>query len=95
MFYQGAMMKLILRTLFVALAAIAITSTALGMADKPGSKDYPGLTRLQDYYITSYQELRFDSFTFRISENGKEKKQDIEGHRYSFRYDYDSQRDAS
>ncbi len=88
-------MKLIFRTLFVALAAVAITSTAFAQSDKPGSKDYPGLTRPQGFYIDSYRELRFDSFTFRISENGKEKKQDVEGHRYSFTYRYDSHRDAS
>ncbi len=88
-------MKHFFCTLLMALAAVAITSTAFGLADKPGSKDYPGLTRLQGYNITEYQELRFDSFTFRVTENGKEKKQDIEGHRYHFRYDYDSQRDPS
>ena len=88
-------MKRILRALLVVLAALAITSTAFGMADKPGSKDYPGLTRPQGYYITSYQELRFDTFAFRVAEDSKEKKQDVEGHRYSFRYDYDSQRDPA
>ncbi len=88
-------MRLIFRTLFVALAALTLTSTAFGATDVPGSKDYPGLTRPQGFNITSYQELRFDSFTFRISENGKEKTQTVEGHRYSFRFDYDSQRDPS
>jgi len=40
-------MKLFFRTLLVALAAIAITSTAFGQVDDfPGSKDYPGITRM-------------------------------------------------
>ncbi len=88
-------MKFIFRTLLVALAALAVTSTAFGQTDTAGSKDYPGLTRLQGYYIDSYNELRFDSFTFRVTENGKEKKQVVEGHRYYSRYRYNSQRDPS
>ena len=89
-------MKLIVRSMLVALAAIAVTSIiAFAQTDKPGSKDYPGLTRPQNYNITDYEELRFDSFTFRVMENGREKKQDVQGHHYSFRYDYNSQRDPS
>jgi len=88
-------MKFIFRTLLVALAALTVVSTSFGQTDRPGSKDYPGLTRPQNYNITDFRELRFDSFTFRVTENGHEKKQDVEGHRYSFRYDYNSQRDPS
>jgi outer membrane protein OmpA-like peptidoglycan-associated protein len=88
-------MKLYVRTLLVALAAIAFTSTAFGQTDVTGSKDYPGLTRPQNYYIDDYKELRFDSFTFRVMENGREKKQDVEGHHYYFGYRYNSQRDPS
>jgi outer membrane protein OmpA-like peptidoglycan-associated protein len=88
-------MKLFFRTLLVALAAIAVTSIAFGQTDVAGSKDYPGLTRPQNYYIDDYKELRFDSFTFRVTENGREKKQDIEGHHYYFGYRYNSQRDPS
>jgi outer membrane protein OmpA-like peptidoglycan-associated protein len=92
---QGAIMKLFFRTLLVALAAVVITSTAFGQTDTPGSKDYPGLTRPQNYYIDDYRELRFDSFTFRVMENGHEKKQDVEGHHYYFGYRYNSQRDPA
>jgi outer membrane protein OmpA-like peptidoglycan-associated protein len=93
--YQGAFMKIALRPLLVALAALIVTSTAFGQTDTKGSKDYPGLTRLQGYYIDSYNELRFDSFTFRVTENGKEKKQVVEGHHYYFTYRYNTQRDPS
>ncbi len=88
-------MKLVFRTLLVALAAIAVTSIAFGQTDTQGSKDYPGLTRPQNYYIDNYKELRFDSFTFRVMENGREKKQDVEGHHYYFTYRYNFQRDPS
>ena len=85
----------IARSTLLVLIVVMTVPFALSQTDVPGSKDYPGLSRLQGYNITSYRELRFDSFTFRIMENGKEKKQDVEGHRYSFRYDYDSNRNAS
>ncbi len=88
-------MKFFCRTLLVALAALTIASTAFSQTDTQGSKDYPGLSRLQGYYIDSYKELRFDSFTFRVTENGREKKQDVEGHHYYFTYRYNSQQDPS
>jgi outer membrane protein OmpA-like peptidoglycan-associated protein len=88
-------MKFIFRTLLVALSALTVASTAFGQTDTKGSKDYPGLTRLQGYYIDSYNELRFDSFTFRVTENSKEKKQVVEGHHYYFTYRYNSQPDPS
>ena len=88
-------MKVFVRNLLVTLALVTLTSTAFAMEDLPGSKDYPGLSRLHGYHITRYQEWRFDSFTFRVTEAGKEKKQAVEGHRYSFRFDYDTQGNAS
>ena len=88
-------MKLSLRSLLMAIAVVTLTLTAFAVEDLPGSKDYPGLTRLQGYHITRYQEWRFDTFTFRVTEAGKEKKQAVEGHRYAFRFDYDTPGNAS
>ena len=88
-------MKIFLRILLVALGVIAVSSIAFAQTDTAGSKDYPGLTRPQNFYIDSYNELRFDSFTFRVMENGHEKKQDVEGHRYYFVYRYNAQKDPS
>jgi outer membrane protein OmpA-like peptidoglycan-associated protein len=84
-----------LRSTLLVLIAVMTVPYALSQTDRPGSKDYPGLTRPQNYYIDDYQELRFDSFTFRVTENGREKKQDVEGHHYYFGYRYNSQRDPS
>ena len=78
-------MKLNFRTLLVALAALSIASTTFGQEDKPGSKDYPGLTRMPGYSITQYEDNSFDSFDFQLA-GGKTEK--VEGHHYSFRYDY-------
>ncbi len=69
----------------VALVALTIP-LAFGQTDSPGSKDYPGITRMPGYYIAEYQEKPFDSFAFTVTEGGKQKEQAVEGHRYDFRY---------
>jgi hypothetical protein len=79
-------MKLILRTLLVALAAIAVASTAFGQTDVAGSKDYPGITRMPGYYIDSYEEMQFSSFTFTVTQGSKTTKQPVEGHWYHIKY---------
>jgi hypothetical protein len=80
------MMKLLFRTLLVALAAIAITSTAFGQADRAGSKDYPGITRMPGFYIESYSEIQFDSATFTVDRNGKKTPQAIKGRTIKIQY---------
>jgi len=79
-------MKLVLRCLFVALAATAFTAIALSQDDVAGSKDYPGITRMPGYYIYDYSELPFDSYTFTVKEGGKTKDAKVEGHKYDFRF---------
>ncbi|MGD0293064.1 MAG: OmpA family protein [Terracidiphilus sp.] len=79
-------MKLILRTLLVALAALTIASTAFGQTDVPGSKDYPGISRMPGFYIKVFKEAQFDSYDFSVQEAGKEKKQPVEGHWYKYEY---------
>ena len=58
-----------------------------GKADRAGSKDYPGISRMPGYYIEDYRDSQFDSFEFTVTENGVDKKVPVEGHLYSFRYD--------
>jgi outer membrane protein OmpA-like peptidoglycan-associated protein len=79
-------MKLILRSLLVALAAIAGTSTAFGQTDVAGSKDYPGIARMPGFFIGDYKYSQFDSFSFWVSEGGKDKQVPVEGKMYTFRY---------
>ena len=78
-------MKLFFRTLLVALAAIAITSTAFGQ-DYPGSKDYPGITRMPGMEITEYHDFQFDSAKFTVTQNGKQTDQTIEGRKVVIHY---------
>ena len=80
-------MKLFFRTLLVALAAIAITSTAFGDADdRAGSKDYPGITRMPGFWVDAYSDVQFDSATFVVDRNGKKTNQTIEGRTIKIHY---------
>jgi OmpA-OmpF porin, OOP family len=72
--------------LFAGLVALMTLPCAFGQADLPGSKDYPGISRMPGYYIANYQESPFDSFAFTVTEGGKEKQQSVEGRRFNFRY---------
>jgi outer membrane protein OmpA-like peptidoglycan-associated protein len=80
-------MKLIFRTLLVALAAFTIASTTFGQTDKPGSKDYPGITRMPGMYIYGYSDMQFDSAVFRVTQNGKKSDQTIEGRKVVIDYE--------
>ena len=80
-------MKFVLRTLLVALAALTVTSTAFGQTDKPGSKDYPGITRMPGMYIYGYSDMKFDSAVFRVTQNGKKTDQTIEGRKVVIDYE--------
>jgi len=80
-------MKLIFRTLLVALAALAIASTAFGQTDWAGSTDYPGITRMPGFYIYRYSDIQFDSAKFPVTQNGKKTDQTIEGRKVVIEYD--------
>jgi OOP family OmpA-OmpF porin len=72
--------------LFAGLVALTTVPFAFGQADLPGSKDYPGISRMPGYYIAEYQETPFDSVAFTVAQGGKTQEQTVEGHRYDFRY---------
>ena len=80
-------MKRNLQPMVVALTCVLVAPMVFGQTDQPGSRDYPGISRMPGYYISSYKESQFDSFAFTTKEGGKEKKQAVEGKRYDFRYD--------
>ena len=80
-------MKLIFRTLLVTLAAITIASTAFGQADAEGSKDFPGITRMPNTFLQSYNHLKFDAFKFPVATvHNQNQYKSIEGERYFIRY---------
>ena len=85
-------MKLISRTLLVALAAFTLISptTASGQqVDRAGYKDYPGISRVPGFILREYGdcvETAFDAHDFWVTENGKDTKKSVEGHKYYYRY---------
>jgi len=68
------------------LCKLTIVSLAWGQSDTPGSKDYPGITRMPGYYIDEYKEAQFDSATFQVTQGGKQSDQEIEGHTIKIHY---------
>ena len=80
-------MKRPLHAILVALLWVLMAPMASGQQDRDGSKEYPGLSRMPGYYIEDYRESQFDSFTFTVMENGKEKQVPVEGRTYRYRYD--------
>jgi outer membrane protein OmpA-like peptidoglycan-associated protein len=80
-------MKFIFRTLLVALAAITITSTAFGQSDAEGSKDFPGITRMSNTFLQTYNHIKFDSYKFPIATvHNQTQYQTVEGEHYFIRY---------
>jgi outer membrane protein OmpA-like peptidoglycan-associated protein len=85
-------MKLVLRTLLLALAALTLISPtpASGQqVDRAGCKDYPGISRVPGFILREVgdcEETAFDAHNFLVTENGKDTKKSVEGHMYHFRY---------
>jgi OmpA-OmpF porin, OOP family len=67
--------------------ALFITGPCLfGQTDIEGSKDYPGISRMPNYYIYEYQDTPFDAYEFRVADGDSWKEQTVEGHRVDIRY---------
>ena len=85
-------MKLIFRTLLVALAALTLISPAPAsgqQVDRAGYKDYPGISRVPGFILREYGdcvETAFDAYKFWVKENGKNVQKSVEGHMFYFRY---------
>ena len=72
-------MRRALRSALCSLVAVIMVSSAFSQADIAGSRDCSGVARMPNTFIRSYKSSVFDSFTFPVTENNKEKKQDVEG----------------
>lgn len=71
-------------TMFGILALVIACDVSTAAAqDVPGSKDHPLLSRMANFYISSYKESEFDSYRF----IGADKKPaSVEGHKYYLEY---------
>ena len=80
-------MKFIFRALLVALIALTVASTAFCQADAEGSKDYPGISRMPNTFLQTYNHLQYDAFKFPIATvHNQYQYQSVEGERYFIRY---------
>ena len=79
-------MKRILQVAAFVLLYLSIAQAALAQADLPGSKDFPGITRMPDTFISAYTYSKFDSFDFVVKDGNREKKEPVEGARTFLRY---------
>jgi OmpA-OmpF porin, OOP family len=74
-------MKRIIFLLFLMLSGIA---PLIAQEDREGSKDPALFTRMPGYHIYRYDDLQFDKYEFRISD---QKSQVVEGHSLFIMYD--------
>lgn len=72
------------KLVFLSLLIIAGISTLNAQQDTEGSKDPALFTRMPGYHIYRYDDLQFDKYEFRISD---QKNQVIEGHHLTIYYD--------
>jgi len=85
-------MKLISRTLLVALATLTLISTAIAFGedkDYSGCKDYAGTTRVPGFVLREpleCTETAFDAYKFWVKDNGKNVQKSEEGSKFWYRY---------
>jgi OOP family OmpA-OmpF porin len=73
-------------SVIVLLLFLSTISFAFGQSDSPGSKDYPGITRMPGYYIDEYSDVQFGSAMFKVTKNENSTDHQIEGHMIKITY---------
>ncbi len=78
---------MILTRIAVLLFTFTIATLVSAQTDQPGSKDYPGISRMPGFYISDYKEAGFDSFKFPVAQKGERAEQQIEGRLVKISYE--------
>ena len=55
------------RSSLLVLVAVLTVPLAFTQTDADGSKDYPGITRMPNTWLQTYNHLKFDAFNFPIA----------------------------
>jgi OmpA-OmpF porin, OOP family len=76
---------LIVSTLLFAMSGISVAE----MNDVKGSQDPALFTRMPNFKIVAYDEKEFDSYKFRVTQNGQVATQTVEGHYSYYKYSFD------
>ena len=79
-------MRAFFQVMFLILVAACAALPTFGQQDTPGSKDYPGITRMPGYYIYEYTDTQFDSVSMPVKEDAQRKEVAVEGHVYKIHY---------
>ncbi len=79
-------MNRMLRGLFVVAGMALMLATAVGQNDRQGTKDYPGIKRMPNYYVDDYSEKEFDSATMPVMQGKERKDVAVEGRVYTIKY---------
>ncbi len=80
------------RFAFLLFPALLNILPAFAQADKPGSKDHPLVTRMQNMHIVAYRTNPFDKFSFKVGK-GKDVSA-VEGKFYEIRYQANDKAEA-
>ena len=76
-------MKLIFRVCTIIFIVLIMVGITYANKDRKGSSDYPLLSRMPNFWIASYEDIKNDSHTFLDSANNKIS---IDGHKYFIEY---------
>ena len=80
-------MHRIVRSSLLVLIVVMTVPFALSQNDAEGSKDFPGITRMPNTWLQTYNHLKFDAFKFPVATvHNQNQYQSIEGERYFIRY---------
>jgi outer membrane protein OmpA-like peptidoglycan-associated protein len=79
-------MSVLMRAAVALIAVLALVPLARSQDDAENCKDYPGINRMPGYYIRECGESQFDSYQFNVTEGKTEKTTEVEGHKYTYRY---------
>ena len=75
------------RSTLLVLVAVLTVPLAFAQTDAEGSKDYPGISRMPNTFLQTYNHLQFDAFKFTVATvHNQYQYQSIEGERYFIRY---------
>jgi OmpA-OmpF porin, OOP family len=75
------------RSTLLVLVAVLTVPLAFSQPDAEGSKDYPGITRMPNTFLQTYNHLQYDAFKFPIATvSNQYKYQSVEGERFFIRY---------
>ena len=76
-------MKLLFRVCAIIFIVLIMAGITYANKDRKGSRDYPLISRMPNFWIASYKDIENDSHTFRDSANNNIT---IQGHKYFIEY---------